>query len=512
LKEQILHLDPHDDFISARDKMGWVQTQRVLLIWPEHGRRILARRLDLVLLHRHARRLGARMAVISRDTVVCEEARALGLPVFGSLTESRKASWRSRVPAPPKRLHPRPEAKPNLPPKEWPLWLKIVAGVAKGLIFGLGLAALAALAWAIVPSATLTLTPATHPIQTSVEIIADPLLAGGGHSLSASALITAVIPARTVVGEVEDTARIPTTGLTAVPSSPAAGTVVFTNLIGARIAIPQGTGVRTTTGVSVRFVTNSAVTIEGRLGAAVEVGISAEKPGPAGNVAASQINAIDGPLGLQLAVTNPLATRGGAMTQRAAVTAEDRVRLRAQLLDQLQAKAVNAIQTQLQPGEFLVPGSITVTEVVAEGYNLQVGEQADTLELNLRIAVQGLAVSESEARAVGQRALEAQTPPHESLLAGRSTFERDPAMTLDDQGRVHFTFRAASTAVAHIDAEGLRQAVRGKTLGDALLYLAATQPLDETPQVEMWPAWYAKWYPHLPWVAFRIKVIIPAAG
>ncbi len=492
--------------------MGWVQTQRVLLIWPEHGRRVLARRLDLLLLHRHAHRLGARLAVISRDSVVCEEARALGLPVFGSLADSRKSSWRSRVPAPPRRLHPRPETKPLLPPKEWPLWLKIIAGVGKGLLFTAGLAALTALAWALVPSATLTLTPATHPLQASIEIIADPQSAGESAPVSAGPVITAVIPARTVRGEVEDTARIPTTGLTAVPSSPASGTVVFTNLVGARIAIPQGTGVRTTTGASIRFVTNSAVTIEGRLGATVEVGVSAEKPGPTGNVAASQINAIDGPLGLQLAVTNPAATKGGAMTQRAAVTAEDRAHLRAQLLDQLQAKAVNAIQTQLQPGEILAPGSITVTEVVAESYNLQVGEQADTLELNLRIAVQGLAVSESEARAVGQQALEAQTPPGETLLPGRSTFERDPAMTLDDQGRVHFAFRATGAAVAHLDVEGIRQAVRGKTLGDALLYLAATQPLDETPQVELWPAWYAQWYQHLPWVAFRVKVLVSAAG
>ena len=35
MKEQILHLDAHDDFISARDKMGWAQTGRVLLVWPD---------------------------------------------------------------------------------------------------------------------------------------------------------------------------------------------------------------------------------------------------------------------------------------------------------------------------------------------------------------------------------------------------------------------------------------------------------------------------------------------
>jgi len=30
VKEQVLHLDLNDDYNSARDKMGWAQTARVL--------------------------------------------------------------------------------------------------------------------------------------------------------------------------------------------------------------------------------------------------------------------------------------------------------------------------------------------------------------------------------------------------------------------------------------------------------------------------------------------------
>lgn len=29
MKEQILHLDPHDDFNSAHDKMGWAQITNI---------------------------------------------------------------------------------------------------------------------------------------------------------------------------------------------------------------------------------------------------------------------------------------------------------------------------------------------------------------------------------------------------------------------------------------------------------------------------------------------------
>jgi len=509
--------------------MGWVQTQRVLLVWPERGPRILSRRLDLLLLYRHAHRLGARLALITRDPLIIEEAEALGLPTFPTLSASRRASWRARrpLPQPPKRLSAkdgRPshaEPKRAALPKTWPLWARVVAIILQSLVFGVGLAALAALALALVPSATITLTPATHALQTRVDLVADPQAAspeGGAGETPTTSSSTApgvsapiVIPARTLRVEVESTGRVATTGEKEVPSSPAKGTVIFTNLVGARILIPQGTGVRTTSGSSVRFVTNSAVSVDGRLGAIVEVGVTAEIAGLAGNVNAGQINAIDGPLGLQMAVTNPAPTQGGALTLRAAVAEADREQARTELREQLDAKARTALAAQLQPGEFLVTDTITTTQVVAETFNLPVGEQADTLELTLRLAVQGVAISESAARMAGAAALAAQVPPGESLLPERSTFVRSPSLAVDGQGRVHFSLVAAGVALAHLDRESVRQAVRGKTIADTLLYLAAAQPLDEPPRIDLWPAWYAERYPHLPWVPFRIQVNIAPA-
>ena len=69
MKTQILRLEPHDDFISARDKMGWSQTERILLVWPEGGH-ILVRRLDLTLLQRKSTSLGAQLALVCDDANV----------------------------------------------------------------------------------------------------------------------------------------------------------------------------------------------------------------------------------------------------------------------------------------------------------------------------------------------------------------------------------------------------------------------------------------------------------
>ena len=66
MKTQIIQLEAHDDIVSTRDKMGWSQTSRIVLVWPNKGK-ILDRRLDLVLLQRHSMLLGAQLALVTQE-------------------------------------------------------------------------------------------------------------------------------------------------------------------------------------------------------------------------------------------------------------------------------------------------------------------------------------------------------------------------------------------------------------------------------------------------------------
>lgn len=502
MKEQILHLDPHDDFNSARDKMGWTQTQRVLLVWPPQGQ-VLTRRLDLLLLYRHAYRLGAHLALITTDPAIREHAQDLGLPVFPSLTASRRQKWRSRpVRLAPARQRPAPPVDRLRPPKPfyqdwalppWAVWS------FKTFCLILSLGALVLLALALLPSATITLTPATRPFTLQVDIVADP---------EATEPAAGVIPARQVYAEVEGVGQIATTGLKDVPSAPATGLVVFTNLVGTAATIPQGTGLRTTSGAAIRFVTTRAASLEARLGATVEVPIRAEDPGPAGNVAPAQINAIDGPLGLQLAVTNLAATAGGAVTQDYAVTLADREQLRAQLLDQLGQTALGTIEAQLQPGEFLANDSVALADAIRESYSHSVGEVTDILTLTLRIAATGLSMNEAEARIVAQAALTEAVPADERLLPEQSQFERDPATRLDAEGRIHFSMAASGRTRALIDTAAVQRLAAGQSISGVYYQLVDTLPLAAPPEIVVSPAWYVEWYNRLPWLTFRLNVAL----
>jgi len=91
MKTQILRLDPHDDIISARDKMGWSQTGRILLVWPDRGQ-VLARQIDLTLIQRHSQKLGAQLALVTHDSNVIYYADLLGIPVYKSIQQRTKQS------------------------------------------------------------------------------------------------------------------------------------------------------------------------------------------------------------------------------------------------------------------------------------------------------------------------------------------------------------------------------------------------------------------------------------
>ena len=93
--DEIIQLDEQDDIISARDKMGWIQTGRIILVWPDRGHE-LERRLDLVLLQRHSVSLGAKLALVTQDSEVQFNAKLLGIPFFESLHQAQSERWRVR--------------------------------------------------------------------------------------------------------------------------------------------------------------------------------------------------------------------------------------------------------------------------------------------------------------------------------------------------------------------------------------------------------------------------------
>ncbi len=215
MKTQILRLDTHDDFISARDKMGWSQTGRILLVWPDQGH-VLTRRLDLTLIQRHSTKLGAQLALVTHETEVIYQAGKLGIPVYKSIEQAQKAHWRveqrrrRRSPLRQNQNRPRPDleairqASPSSQPE-----VPIPTGGPSGGVY-IGVLALLAIVAVLTPAAEINIKPASMPQEASLTVRAGPEI----DEIN----LSGAVPARWVNVTVEGRDSIPTQGI--IPYAP----------------------------------------------------------------------------------------------------------------------------------------------------------------------------------------------------------------------------------------------------------------------------------------------------
>lgn len=502
MKEQIIQLEPHDDINSARDKLSWVRTPRVLLVFPEDSP-ILRQRLDLLLLQREATRQQAELAIVTIDPVIVEHCNELGIPTFGSVDSSYQQPWSSE------KAHlgaPLPADEDELPrltaelaasgsrlserASALPLALRRVVA-AFGLTGALILMAIAMLVG--LPGATIRLSPAANQVSVTTAITVDPNVDPGFVDTDAG-----VIAGRTVGTEVEGSTTVETGGDALEPSQSSRGIVLFTSLLPEEITVPADTIVRTSAAQPVRFRTLNAVTLPAQVGETVEVPVEALKPGYESNVPSNHINEVEGTLGTRVAVTNPEPTRGGTADEVRAISEEDMEHARSLLLQQLQQRALAEMQvTLLDEEEYLPVESLSVVLVHTETFSGFVGEPADTLQLDMRVTVQGIAVDERLARQVVYAELADKVGAGYQIGTGTLAFRRGEVLGVDNDRRVTLLMYGAGDVSAAVDHSYVEAIVRGKSVQAAAAALEQGLPLASTPEIEPWPSFWP-WMPVIP--------------
>jgi hypothetical protein len=282
------------------------------------------------------------------------------------------------------------------------------------LVFAAGILAPIGAAYIILPEARLTLTPAQVPVSAIARItvvVAGPEQEKGLDEIDFEGQR---ISGRRVSAEVAAEAVSAATGTSDVPSSRATGTAVFSNLLAQDYTVGRNTAVRTSAGSPVRFLTTGDVTVP-PLGQAA-VGVEAVEPGPQGNVGVGLINRVEGASVRAVRVTNPEPTRGGGVSQVRAVTKEDRDALRKTLLAELQAQGHQRVLERpeseggLREGEYLVPGSVRVLQVLQETFDRFATEEAESVKLEMLVAVTGVVVDLGDAYNLARHVLSQRVP------------------------------------------------------------------------------------------------------
>lgn len=505
MKTQILRLDTHDDIISTRDKMGWGQPSRILIVWPERGR-VLTRRLDLVLLLRHSVDLGTQLGLVTRDPEVRSNAADLGLPVFKDLRQAQRSRWRAghrqsrptpaepRTPTPPSKLRERRVELQNsrTPRPSHPL--------IRAIFFTVSVLAVLTIAAASFPGASIELTPQNRLQEIDLDVHADPGLD--------RFTLAGAIPARALRVTVEGRDRLPSNGLSRLAHLPASGQIVFTNLTTEKHVIPAGSVIRTPGEPALRFATTRTGTVQAGVGQSVRLPIQALFPGTKGNLPTGALTAVEGPLGLKLTAHNPSPTRGGTEELVPIPTDKDREQVYTQLEADLRQTALNELGTHVGDQDLLFTSTLTLTQILEATYVPPEGEPGDFIELNLRLEYQVLSASSADLETLAATLLDASLPDNYVALEDSLAIEMIKPAALQN-GLPHWSVRLQRTARADIYDQQAINLVLGKPVRAAGQRLSSNLPLAKEPTLVLAP----EWWPILPLLPFRINVLIhPDSG
>jgi hypothetical protein len=491
LKTQIITLESHDDLISVRDKLSWAKTPRILLVWPKYEK-VTLRVLDLKVLQRHADSLGAQLGLVTRRAKVRRDAESLGIPVFLSTTVAQRNLWPDSAPrsrripkAPRRNLR---KIRDRIYEKEAP-WRTSLPG--RVITFTVGVIAVLAIVSLFAPRATLTLYPEAQTQNVIIPVAAS--------ESTESVSVTGQIPVQAISAIVNADQSLAITSQISVPKSKSKGVARFTNLSQGEVDLPAGTVVATES--SIRFATLNDTRLPTSIDQFVDVPIEALEAGAQGNVPADTITIVEGPLGLSISVTNPIATKGGANSQLIGASDQDRAKLRKVVMDNLRRDVETKLRAQIAPADFLLMDTFEITEIIEEKFTPPAGQPGETLGLNMQVEFSSRYVSDDDLKELSLSTLNSsmengfapQALPAYKIVADPST---------DNAGISHFDLEVRRTLLRQLDAMQIFSIVRGhkpKSIKDELV---AKLSLRQQPEIAIAPSWW----PWLPLIPYNISV------
>ena len=516
-KADYIQLENADDVASIRDRLSFLRGQRVLLIWPEEGT-ILTRKLDLVLIQREAMRRAIRLALVTHDEEVIRHARELNISTFETIGASERGRWKrgrgkvftnrfqrpkdDPIPDDLKEVASRIYAEESAREKRWRIVRRLIGAVVFAAIA-------VAIGYVVLPSATVTITPATRRVDTTTDITVSPQTLGID-------IENRTIPSSPMSIQIDDSGTIETTGIKSLEDSTAAGSVVFINKTTQPVTIPAGTVVTTSAGTPIQFRTTIEAKLPGGEGLQLEVPIEALKAsaGSAGNVDSGTINTVIGPMADSVTVRNVAATAGGTTRTQHVVTDADMANVLAIVKQQLQTRAYVEMQSRLTAKQCIILDTIKIGEERDDWktYSAKTGDVVDSLSLSMKAVVDATLVDEQFAQQIVLAQLTKQMEAGEAIkpesvtydLGCQSTGHIDPAT-----GQIVFQLSGSAIVTAQIDTELMRQQLVGQSLNDATAQLVTNLKLQQgiVPQISVWPENFAR----MPLLPFRISVQIQEA-
>jgi hypothetical protein len=562
-KPSIVYLDVDDEITSAAARIRSIEASRIALVLPA-GSRLATSRINFRLLAREAVGHERELAIVAPEAGTRSLAASAGLPVFATVSEfeaavaqgtagpaaatnasvtrlplerdgGRGTSIRTRAnprdpragggigPDDPTREFdggtivtlPRPrEELDGWPPDEDVLdgrggggggrgrrWIAVL--IALLLVFaavsGVG-------AYVLLPTAIVTVRAVPEQVgPLSLQITADPLAANVDP-------VKLVVPADIVTFDLEASEEFPATGVEVIDTA-ATGTLRWSNCDPtSAYTIRAGTRARTSAGVAFETTEELFLPVAGLSGGnpptltcqSRDVAARAVENGPAGNVPAGTISRVPSNLNaVVLRVTNPEATTGGEHTEKTLVTVEDVGAAQRALEAALKAQFDDLLKDpdRVPPGTEIIPETRASSEAEpVEDPVALIGQELESFELTYRATGTATAVRQADVVALADSLIRAEVAPDMALV--RDSVRVDVGQGTPEGATVVYPVFAEAQQVGTIDAEAVREAIRGRSVGEARERLGDYGDA----QLDVWPGWVTA----IPTLDFRLEIRVVA--
>ncbi|HET7827996.1 MAG TPA: baseplate J/gp47 family protein [Candidatus Limnocylindrales bacterium] len=379
----------------------------------------------------------------------------------------------------------------------------ILVGVVALVLVGAGAVA----AVTVVPSADITVTPRIEPLgPISFTVRADP----------AATVVdpeAGVIPATTVQVPVTVSGEFPATGKKVVREK-AKGSVRFTNCDpSSSYTIPAGSVVSTRDGTGFELDEAVFLAVAGISGSppnirvrctSNDVGVTAAKSGPDGNVDAGAIRVVPARYNRNLVrVTNPRATSGGSREEFPQVTQADVdgavAKLNEDALGQFQAGLADP--SSLPEGTTVFPETAAIGQLTPDvDPKTLVDQEVESFTLSLSGSGTAQAVDASPIEAIAAQRLADAVPEGYELVEGSTAVDVGDGTVVG--GVISFPVDATARQVRPVDAATLEPLVLGLPKADAEEALAEYGAVS----IVLWPGYVTS----VPTLGQRVNVVVAA--
>lgn len=494
MKTYIIQLEPHDDLISVKDKLSWSKAQRVVLAWPRRGK-VLSQFFDLSLLKRESERLGIRLAFVTHDAAVKENAAELGVPVYSSVSAAQRQAWSGqmrkkiprKLPVGYERLsvmrqeyHQKPRAN-------------LISNISRIFFFILGILAVTFLVGVFLPSAVVKIYPERTKQELKFQV--------GANEQQKTFSVTGEIPAKVKHVELTLEQTGVSTGLMDASVETARGTVHFASTSSLPITLFEGTLLQSEDDQKLLFILDSEVIIDPAIGGADGM-VRAQKAGAEGNLPAGTVLTVLTDSGDRIQAMVKETFTGGKAISSPTPTDDDYYDLEKQMLNQLRSQAVMEIKNSLDADEILIPETLSDGQVVSRIRSVEPGNPADHFNLTLTVDFSAKTYRAADLYALSETLLDANLP--NGMTPVKGSLEVDPAanVELDAKGRPSWQVHVNRWIMPTVDHEMLTSRMAGINLGSVAETLSAIIPLRKASEVQISPSWW-KW---MPYISFRINL------